>query len=120
MSRSGVSPDPDIDIPPIKSSTYTTGRGGTGNMAKNNPNHPELARKLQDVGPDIYHVSEGESHFGRGGAANTIKMSAEEIAGARAENARLEREALERARNGAEKIKGWADKGKDFLKGMIF
>lgn len=36
-----------LETPTIKTKVYTTGRGGTGNMAKNDS--PEEARRAQDV-----------------------------------------------------------------------
>lgn len=36
-----------LETPTIKSQMYTTGRGGSGNMAKNDD--PEAARRAQDV-----------------------------------------------------------------------
>ena len=36
-----------LETPTIKSKVYTTGRGGTGNMARND--NPEEARRAQDV-----------------------------------------------------------------------
>ena len=41
-----VNPD-DLETPTIKSEVYTTGRGGSGNMAKNTD--PWEARRAQDV-----------------------------------------------------------------------
>lgn len=38
---------PSLDTPTLKGDIYTTGRGGSGNMAKNND--PEAARRAQDV-----------------------------------------------------------------------
>ena len=63
----------DLVTPTLKSNTYTTGRGGTGNMARNDPEHPELARAAQDVDntPQPSEVP-GPKHYGRGGAANII------------------------------------------------
>jgi hypothetical protein len=63
----------DLTTPTIKSDTYTTGRGGSGNMAKNDPNHPELARASQDVEPVPKTERSGSFHIGRGGAANVAK-----------------------------------------------
>ncbi len=37
----------DLDTPTLKGNYYTTGRGGSGNMAKNTD--PEEARRSQDV-----------------------------------------------------------------------
>ena len=70
-----------LATPTIKSSTYTTGRGGQGNMAPNDPSvpaHAEMARVAQDVGaPASREVqSEGHAylHHGRGGGGNLVKV----------------------------------------------
>ncbi|KAL8918640.1 MAG: hypothetical protein Q9172_005333, partial [Xanthocarpia lactea] len=56
-----------LTTPTIKSSVYTTGRGGSGNMKRNDPRHPELARKSQDVVPPPKKTHAGErGHTGRG------------------------------------------------------
>jgi ribosomal protein L37AE/L43A len=61
----------DLITPTIKSNTYTTGRGGQGNMAKND--NPDNARLAQDVdGPVKISEPKGIVHYGRGGAANII------------------------------------------------
>ena len=56
-----------------------------------------------------------------GGAANTVKMTPEEVATAKEENARIAQSAREKDLRGKEepleKIKGIAEKGKDLLKG---
>ncbi|KAI4222279.1 MAG: hypothetical protein L6R40_008593 [Gallowayella cf. fulva] len=69
-----------LTTPTIKSTVYTTGRGGSGNMKKNDPQHPEIARQSQDVVvvcPAIKRRPSGNaeerSHTGRGGAANIIR-----------------------------------------------
>jgi hypothetical protein len=63
----------DLTTPTLKSNTYTTGRGGTGNMAQNDPERPEVARKAQDVeAPATVPEPKGPTHYGRGGAANII------------------------------------------------
>lgn len=55
---------------------YTTGRGGTGNMATNLPSAPEYARAAQDVaGPDPGAPGapvrdDARLHQGRGGGGN--------------------------------------------------
>ncbi|KAI4187065.1 MAG: hypothetical protein L6R41_003049 [Letrouitia leprolyta] len=76
-----------LATPTIKSSIYTTGRGGSGNMKRNDPKHPELARKSQDVAPVVVPQrrsaggggagggSGGMGHTGRGGAANILRPS---------------------------------------------
>lgn len=66
-------PGDDLATPTIKADTYTTGRGGSGNMAKNDPNHPEITRASQDVAPVAKTERSGSFHIGRGGAANVAK-----------------------------------------------
>jgi hypothetical protein len=96
----------DLQTPTIKTSTYTTGRGGTGNMAYKDPAHPELARQAQDVDAPPMREPEGPFHFGRGGAANIATPSQEEQEKAKARNRGIEREAKRRddsfASNGEE------------------
>ncbi|KAL8939706.1 MAG: hypothetical protein Q9216_003220 [Gyalolechia sp. 2 TL-2023] len=84
-----------LATPTIKSSIYTTGRGGSGNMKRNDPKHPELARKSQDVAPvqarrgsDSKEV--GTGHTGRGGAANILRPSIDDIMHASNENALID------------------------------
>lgn len=52
--------------PTLKSHMYTTGRGGTGNMAKND--NAEEARRAQDVDVPGIIMPEGTHHTGRGNA----------------------------------------------------
>jgi hypothetical protein len=59
-------PPDDLETPTLKTPKYTTGRGGSGNMANNNLEDPSEARRSQDVGPAVSRYSETESHFGRG------------------------------------------------------
>ena len=67
IKRSSETPLPeDLTTPTIKSENYTTGRGGAGNIAKNDPANPELARERQDVEAPVRRVSYGQSHYGRG------------------------------------------------------
>ncbi|KAI4160799.1 MAG: hypothetical protein LQ342_005414 [Letrouitia transgressa] len=80
--------------PTIKQDVYTTGRGGSGNMMKNDPQRPEIARKSQDVGPTPRRNSEGATHTGRGGAANIIRPTPEEIKNAKRSNAIIEHNAF--------------------------
>lgn len=107
----------DLVTPTLKSDLYTTGRGGTGNMARNDPKHPEIARASQDVeAPAHAHRDpEGRHHFGRGGAANVAQASPElkpttVVPGAKGE---------ESGRRGSEgrgsEDKGLVGKGKDLL-----
>ncbi|KAL2114684.1 hypothetical protein VUR80DRAFT_2664 [Thermomyces stellatus] len=60
----------DLQTPTLKSSVFTTGRGGTGNMAINTD--PHLARLCQDVEPVVRRSSSGVQHAGRGGAGNVF------------------------------------------------
>ena len=53
-----------MTTPTLKSKMYTTGRGGTGNMAKND--NPEESRAAQDVDVPGILLSEGPRHTGRG------------------------------------------------------
>ena len=50
--------------PTLKSKNYTTGRGGTGNIVKNDD--PETARKAQDIDVPGITLPENEYHTGRG------------------------------------------------------
>jgi len=67
----------ELVTPTIKSDKYTTGRGGTGNIAKNDPNHPEIARASQDVNAPPPREPDSLFHVGRGGAANYASPSSE-------------------------------------------
>ncbi|EAU35342.1 conserved hypothetical protein [Aspergillus terreus NIH2624] len=68
----------DLVTPTIKQEVFTTGRGGSGNMMHNDPEHPELARESQDVETPPLRVEEAPHHIGRGGAANTYTPTPEE------------------------------------------
>lgn len=98
-----------LDTPSIKTDTYTTGRGGSGNMAKNDPNNPERARAAQDV-TAVPERAEGKGqtiHHGRGGAANIVKQNGAEE-GKKDEKKKDRRPSaglLERAREGLERIR---------------
>ncbi|KAL8643571.1 MAG: hypothetical protein Q9210_007626 [Variospora velana] len=69
--------------PTLKSPIYTTGRGGSGNMKCNDPKHPEVARRSQDVivpPPAKRRMSGGGGgHTGRGGLANVFRPSIEDV-----------------------------------------
>ncbi|TQV96011.1 hypothetical protein V2A60_001167 [Cordyceps javanica] len=67
----------DLETPTLKKPIVTTGRGGTGNMAKNND--PVETRLRQDVRPVPRRYSSGAQHAGRGGAGNVFKDDAEEL-----------------------------------------
>ncbi|RVX68525.1 hypothetical protein B0A52_07949 [Exophiala mesophila] len=104
--------------PTLKSKTYTTGRGGSGNMAKNDLQHPEEARKAQDVDIPGLTLPEGSHHTGRGGAANVYTPTESEQLEARQNNEKVRSESFRRSgskeRNG---VRALADKAKDALTG---
>ncbi|PYI20895.1 hypothetical protein BO86DRAFT_72227 [Aspergillus japonicus CBS 114.51] len=68
----------DLVTPTIKQDVFTTGRGGSGNMMQNDPQHPELARELQDVETPPLRMEEAPHHTGRGGVANAYFPTPEE------------------------------------------
>lgn len=79
-------PDPGT-VPTLKNKFYTTGRGGSGNMAENDLKHPEIARRRQDV--DVTPaplVVENNFPTGRGGAGNIHNLTRSEIAEAKQHN----------------------------------
>lgn len=104
--------------PTLKSKMYTTGRGGTGNMAKNDPEHPEEARRAQDVDIPGLTLPEGSHHTGRGGAANKYTPSELEQRAARENNEKVRSESFRRSgskeRNG---VRALADKAKEAVTG---
>ncbi|MCJ1389705.1 hypothetical protein MMC18_002562 [Xylographa bjoerkii] len=113
-------PTLDIEAPPIKSDFYTTGRGGQGNMAKNDLQNPAIARELQDVEAPLRRFSQSDSHYGRGGIGNTETMTPEEIINAKAANVMIEQEAKEREAQRPSihvDMKGVAEKGRELLRG---
>lgn len=63
----------DLETPTLKKPIVTTGRGGTGNMAK--ATDSKEARHLQDVDAVVRRPSQGTQHAGRGGAGNIFKES---------------------------------------------
>lgn len=73
-SKDAPSPElaPRTSVPPLHNDTVTTGRGGLGNMMKND--NPELTRKAQDVDQknDVKPVTSNKSFIGRGGYGNFI------------------------------------------------
>lgn len=97
-----------LHTPTLKQPTYTTGRGGAGNMAKNDD--PVKARERQDVDvPPIRLEDEGKGfHIGRGGEGNFKRRDSEES-----------KEGKEKERQGSKEagVKGMVEKGKDFLTG---
>ncbi|KAF2842870.1 hypothetical protein M501DRAFT_993639 [Patellaria atrata CBS 101060] len=100
----------DLVTPTIKSDIYTTGRGGSGNMSKNDPAHPELARAAQDVDAPAHREPESTFHIGRGGAANIVKPTEEEVRKSKEINERrsssVERDTHTDTRGLAEKVLG--------------
>jgi Protein of unknown function (DUF3602) len=104
----------DLVTPTIKADKYTTGRGGTGNMAKNDPGHPEVARASQDIVPPAHREPESSFHVGRGGAANIAKPSPGEVEAAKQTNQRREKE-VEEAGHQKGKGGGLVEKGKGLL-----
>ncbi|MCJ1400323.1 hypothetical protein MMC11_003528 [Xylographa trunciseda] len=69
----------DMETPAIKSDVYTTGRGGQGNMTKNDWQNPARARESQDMEAPARRYSQSDSHYGRGGVGNTETMTSEKI-----------------------------------------
>ncbi|KAL6858643.1 hypothetical protein J3F83DRAFT_750479 [Trichoderma novae-zelandiae] len=61
----------DLETPVLKTPVVTTGRGGTGNMTKNND--PKETRLRQDVEAVPRRLSAGAQYVGRGGAGNIFK-----------------------------------------------
>lgn len=106
----------DLKIPTLKSPVYTTGRGGTGNMAINDPNHPEHARTAQDVENVVPPRLSGDYHGGRGGAGNAVYLDDETVVDTDADAQRAEDEKARLAEIEAKRdYRGWADRGKDLL-----
>jgi len=81
-------------------------------MARNDPNHPEIARARQDVDAPAHREPEGPHHYGRGGAANVAKPTEDEVRTAYEHNQRRSEEAR---REEGTAGKGLIDKGKEFL-----
>lgn len=75
-------------------------------MARNDPNHPEIARAAQDVDTPVHREDDAPHFYGRGGAANYAKPSDGER--------KTERKSDEAKREGANG-KGFVEKGKEFL-----
>jgi len=113
----------DYTLPVIKSAVYTTARGGSGNMQRNDFEHPEIARASQDVELTPRRPSETEFHGARGGAGNVFTPSEEELAAAQRE--RFERSGLALIKQSGDRngpidhnsmdYRGWADKGKEAI-----
>lgn len=100
-----------LETPTIKTDVYTTGRGGSGNMAKNTD--PAEARRAQDVVGHPRRESNASQHVGRGGAANVFHPTREEL-----EQAKRQGESAVEDSN-QEQYKGLADKGKEWLRAKM-
>lgn len=73
-----ATPD-DLKTPTIKQGIYTTGRGGSGNMMYNDPDHPELARGSQDVERPPQRSEEHVHFVGRGLYFGCLSTSQREV-----------------------------------------
>ena len=114
-AASAPSVDPsDLKTPTIKSPTYTTGRGGTGNMAKNDPENPQLAREAQDVEATTLPKERAAFHTGRGGDGNAVSKTADGLKTTE-QHSKEAREGEQKPRRGS--FKELAGKGKDILFG---
>ncbi|KYK55927.1 uncharacterized protein DCS_07892 [Drechmeria coniospora] len=69
--RSPMIKPSDLETPVLKTPLVTTGRGGTGNIVKNDD--PHETRLRQDVGAIPRRYSTGTRSGGRGGAGNSFK-----------------------------------------------
>jgi hypothetical protein len=97
----------DLVTPTLKSNTYTTGRGGQGNMALNDPERPEVARAAQDV--EAHPTQSEPTHYGRGGAANILEKNGQRKASVEAKRKSEEAKRQEPGKGGL------LAKGKDLL-----
>jgi len=97
--------------PTIKASKYTTGRGGTGNMAIYDKARPEVARASQDVEGPLPTKPESLYHVGRGGAGNSKIPTEQDLIKGKEHNQRrsvdVERQLGEESR--------FKEKGRDLL-----
>jgi len=108
-----------LETPTLKGDIYTTGRGGSGNMAKNDD--PEAARRAQDVVAAPRRESASSAHVGRGGAANIFHPSQADIEAAKKENAKWE-SAISDDKSDTPRTPapmGLAEKGKQWLGGLV-
>ncbi|KAL6709768.1 hypothetical protein ACN47E_001197 [Coniothyrium glycines] len=111
-AEAGYTKPEDLVTPTLKFNTYTTGRGGSGNMAKNDPDRPELARAAQDVDATP-REPEGPKHYGRGGAANIITEDGQST---QRKSAEAKRKSVDKARRDSNNNgQGIFAKGKEFL-----
>jgi len=107
-----------LETPTLKGEVYTTGRGGSGNMTKNDD--PEAARRAQDVVGHPRRESTSDVHVGRGGVANVFKPSQAEIEAAKAKNNEDPFSDNHPFTKEEKHPKGLADKGKAWLMGGLF
>ncbi|KAF2767406.1 hypothetical protein EJ03DRAFT_248768, partial [Teratosphaeria nubilosa] len=103
----------DLSTPTIKNATYTTGRGGTGNMVSNELNDASKSRVAQDVETPAHHEKEvkGTYHWGRGGEGNMMTIGGNGVSGD-------EKIAVTNGNSGKERrgsLQGVVDKGKELL-----
>ncbi|KAG9245981.1 hypothetical protein BJ878DRAFT_321021 [Calycina marina] len=106
---------PSLDTPHLKGDIYTTGRGGTGNMAKNND--PDAARRAQDVIAAPRRPSNNDVHVGRGGAANVFRPSTEDLKAAEGNGDSAISDDVSVTDKKKDESRGLADKGKEWLFG---
>lgn len=117
-------PQPTNILPAVKGSHYTTGRGGTGNMARNNPTDPSEARAAQDVEAPAHHGREmqGTYHWGRGGEGNMTFVGGGDRSGSKerpsAEPRKTSKERTMSGNGGGERrgsFRSAMEKGKEML-----
>jgi len=113
---------PTLETPTLKGEVYTTGRGGSGNMAKNLD--PEETRRAQDVVATARRPSNSEVHVGRGGAANIFRPTSSEVTAAKndqkcesAVSDDTDHHLTDKSKSSEGDHRGLADKGKDWLFG---
>lgn len=105
----------DLQTPTLKTSVVTTGRGGSGNMTKNND--PAETRALQDIEPVTRRPSHGATHVGRGGTGNVFKGDEAQAAKDEAKKSGSAVSDDHGRSSPKPDEKGWAEKGKEFLFG---
>ncbi|KAJ9164606.1 hypothetical protein NKR19_g1271 [Coniochaeta hoffmannii] len=105
----------DLQTPTLKTSVVTTGRGGSGNMAKNTD--PAETRARQDVEPVTRRPSHGATHVGRGGTGNVFKGDEAQAAKDEVKKGSAISDDHHGRSSPKPDDKGWAEKGKGFLFG---
>jgi len=103
-----------LETPTLKTEVFTTGRGGSGNMAKNSD--PETTRRAQDVVAHPRTETGNDTHVGRGGAANVFRPSED---ASQMPEGEAERKRGLGDRGTVPREVGLADKGKEWLSGVI-